>query len=153
MLCQITNLEKLKVDSFYTNNIENPIETIMKLKTFLIVNAIVSCSLGVIALLVPAQVMNLFGVESNPAISMLAQFSGLSSVALGLVPWFTRKMGLSQAQKTIIPAMLICNVIGLFITVLGSLSGTIKMGWLSSGLYFVFGVGYAWFLFSKSQEI
>ena len=125
----------------------------MKLKTFLIANAIVSCASGVMSLLAPVQVMSLFGVESNPAISMLAQFSGLGSVALGLVPWFARKMELSQAQKTIIPAMLICNVIGLFITVLGSLSGAIKMGWLISGLYFVFAVGYAWFLFSKSQKI
>lgn len=125
----------------------------MKLKTFLIVNAIVSCTFGIMALLAPAQVMSLFGVESNPAISMLAQFSGLSSVTLGLVPWFTRKMELSQAQKTIIPAMLICHVIGGIISVLGSLSGAIEMGWLSSGLYFVFAVGYAWFLFSKSQKI
>jgi hypothetical protein len=141
------------VGSFYTNNIENQKKTIMKLKTFLIVNAIVSCTFGIMALLAPAQVMSLFGVESNPAISMLAQFSGLSSVTLGLVPWFTRKMELSQAQKTIIPAMLICHVIGGIISVLGSLSGAIEMGWLSSGLYFVFAVGYAWFLFSKSQKI
>ena len=125
----------------------------MKLKTFLIVNAIVSCTLGIMALLAPAKVMSLFGVESNPPISMLAQFSGLSSVTLGLVPWFLRKMELSQAQKTIIPAMLICNVIGIIISVLGALSGAIKLGWLTSGLYFVFAVGYAWFLFQKSQKI
>jgi len=125
----------------------------MKLKTFLIVNAIVSCSFGVMALLAPAQVMSLFGVESNPAISMLAQFSGLSSVSLGLVPWFSRKMELSQAQKTIIPAMLICNVIGVIISVLGSLSGTINLGWITAGLYLIFAISYVWFLFSKSQKI
>jgi len=125
----------------------------MKLKTFLIVNAIVSCSFGVMALLAPAQVMSLFGVESNPAISMLAQFSGLSSVSLGLVPWFSRKMELSQAQKTIIPAMLICNVIGVIISVLGSLSGAINLGWITAGLYLIFAISYVWFLFSKSQKI
>lgn len=79
----------------------------MKLRTFLIAIAIVSCACGITALLLPAQVMRLFGVESNQAISILAQFSGLSSVALGLVPWFSRNMELSLAQKTVIPAMLI----------------------------------------------
>lgn len=125
----------------------------MKLKTFLIVNAIVSCSFGAMSLLFPEQVMSLYGAEPDEAISMLAQYSGLGSVALGLVPWFARNMELSQAQKTVIPAMLICNVIGLLITVLGSISGVLKMGWPTSGLYFVFAVGYAWFLFSKSQKI
>jgi asparagine N-glycosylation enzyme membrane subunit Stt3 len=125
----------------------------MKLKTFLITVAIMSCGCGITSLLVPAQVMSLFGVESNPAISLLAQFSGLGSVALGLVPWFTRNMELSKAKETIIPAMLICNVIGIIISVLGTLSGAIKIGWLSSGLYTVFAVGYAWFLFSKSRRI
>lgn len=125
----------------------------MKLKTFLIVNAIVSCSFGAMSLLFPGQVMSLYGAEPNAVISMLAQYSGLGSVALGLVPWFARNMELSLAQKTVIPAMLICNVIGVLITVLGSLSGALKMGWPTAGLYFVFAMGYAWFLFSKSLKI
>ena len=125
----------------------------MKLKTFLTVNAIVSCSFRAMSLLFPAQVMSLYGAEPDAAISMLAQYSGLGSVALGLVPWFARNMELSEAQKTIIPALLICNLIGVIITVLGSLSGALKMGWPTVGLYCVFAVGYAWFLFSKSQKI
>lgn len=124
----------------------------MKLKKFLIINATVSCSFGVMSLLVPAQVMRIFGVESNPAILMLAQYSGLGSIALGLVPWFTREMELSQAQKTIVPAMLICNAIGVIISILGSLSGAIKLGWPTAGLYLIFGIGYAWFLFYKIQK-
>ena len=125
----------------------------MKLKTFLIAAAIISCMSGILALLAPALVMSLFGVGagSDPLISMLTRFSGLSSVALGIVPWVTRNMALSQAQKTIIPAMLICHVIGIIITVLGSLSGAIKQGWLSTGLYFIFAAGYAWFLFKKTK--
>lgn len=125
----------------------------MKLKTFLIVNAIASCLFGIVALLAPAQALSLFGVESNPVISMLARFSGLGSVALGLVPWFSRNMELSQAKKTIIPALLICAVIGIFISVSGLLSDGIKMGWPPVVMYLVYAVGYAWFLLSKSQKI
>ena len=123
----------------------------MKLKTFLVTAAIISCGCGITALLAPELVMSLFGVGTDPLISMLARFSGLSSVALGIVPWVTRNMDLSQAQKTIIPAMLICNVIGIIITVLGSLSGAIRQGWLSTSLYFIFAAGYAWFLFKKTK--
>ncbi len=125
----------------------------MKLKTLLIVNAIVSCLFGIVALLAPAQALGLFGVESNPVISILARFTGLGSVAMGLVPWFTRNMELSQAKKTIIPALLICAVIGIFISVSGLLSDGIKMGWPPAVMYLVYAVVYAWFLFSKSQKI
>ena len=125
----------------------------MKLRTFLITAAFISCGCGITALLAPALVMSLFGVGSDPLISMLARFSGLSSVALGIVPWVTRNMDLPQAKKTIIPAMLICNVIGIIITVLGSLSGAIKQGWLSIGVYTVFSIGYAWFLFVKPRNV
>jgi len=111
-----------------------------------------SCGCGITSLLAPAKVMSLFGVESNPAISLLAQFSGLGSIALGTVPWFSRKMELSLAQQTIIPAMLICNVIGILISVLGTLSGAIKMGWLNLGLYTIFAIGYALFLFTKAEK-
>jgi hypothetical protein len=124
----------------------------MKLRTFLTANAIVSCACGITALLFPAQVMSLYGVESNPAIILLAQYSGLGSVALGVVPWFSRNMELSQAQTAVIPAMLICNMIGIIISVLGALSGTIQLGWATAGLYIIFSVGYAWFLFTKSQK-
>ena len=125
----------------------------MKLKTFFIVNAIVSCTCGIMSLLIPAQVMSLYGVEPNPAISLLAQYSGLGSVALGLVPWFSRNIELLQAQTSVIPALLICNGFGIIISVLGSLSDAIKLGWLVTSLYSVFAIGYAWFLFSKSQRI
>jgi len=125
----------------------------MKLRTFLITAAIISSGCGITALLAPALVMSLFGVGSDPLISMLARFSGLSSVALGIVPWVMRNMDLSQAKKTIIPAMLICNVIGIIITVLGSLSGAIKQGWLSIGVYTVFSIGYTWFLFVKPKKV
>jgi hypothetical protein len=119
----------------------------MNLRNILTANAIVSCGFGIISLLTPAQVMRLYGVEPNPAISQLAQYSGLGSFALVIVPWSSRNMKLSQAQKTIIPAVLIYNVIGIFISVLGALSGTIHLGWVIAGLYIIFSVCYAWFLF------
>jgi hypothetical protein len=121
----------------------------MKLKTFFVTAAIVSCGFGILSLLAPAQVMSLYGVEPNPAISLLAQYSGLGSVALGLVPWFSRNIELSQAQKTVIPAMLLCNIIGIIISILGTLSGAIQLGWVTAGLYIIFSIGYAWFLFTR----
>lgn len=125
----------------------------MKLKTFFVVNAIVSCLFGIVALLAPAQALSLFGVETDPVISMLARFTGLGSVALGLVPWFARDMELYQAKNTIIPALLICAVIGIVVSVLGLLSDGMKMGWPPAFMYLVYAVGYAWILFSRSQKI
>lgn len=46
----------------------------------------------------PVQVLSLFGIESYLVISMFAQFTGPGSVALGIIPWFTRKMELSDDE-------------------------------------------------------
>ena len=123
----------------------------MKLKTFLIINAILSCALGLSSLLMPKQVMILYGFQVNPAIILLAQYSALGSIVLGLVPWFSRNIELAQARKTIIPVLLISNVIGVIITVLSVVSGTMKLGILTALLYSVFAAGYAWFQFFKTK--
>jgi hypothetical protein len=123
----------------------------MKLKTFLIASAICSFGFGIPSLLIPSQVMNSYGVELNPAILLLAQYSALGTISMGLISWFSRNMELSLAQKTIIPALLICNIIGIIISAIGALSGAIKFGWITAGLYLIFAVGYAWFRFNKTK--
>ena len=123
----------------------------MKLKAFLIAGAICSLGFGIPSLLIPSQVMSSYGVELNPAILLLARYSALGTVSMGLLSWFSRNMELLLAKKTIIPVLLISNIIGIIISAMGALAGTIKSGWLTAGLYLIFAVGYAWFLFKKTN--
>lgn len=124
----------------------------MKLKTFLIINSVVSGLSGLSALLIPQLVITMYGVESSSAVLLMAQYSGLGSLAIGLVTWFSRNIEFSLAQRTLIPALLITNVVGTIISVLGTISGEMKAGWPVVGLYLFFSLGYSYFQFFRIKS-
>jgi hypothetical protein len=124
----------------------------MKLKTFLLINASVSCFFGLSSLLIPSQIMMLHGMEPTPAVCLLAQISGLGTLAAGLVTWFFRNIEISQAKNTLIPALLTANSIGTIISVMGAISGAMKGIWPTAGLYFVFALGYFYFQVTKTKS-
>jgi hypothetical protein len=127
--------------------------SLVKLKTFLIINALVSGLSGLSALLIPAEILIMYGVDPNSAVTLMAQYSGLGSVAIGLITWFSRNIGFAQAHKSIIPALLNTHVIGIIISLMGTISGTMKTGWPVVGIYFIFSLGYFYFQFLKTKPI
>ncbi len=121
----------------------------MKLKTLLLINAIVLSLSGLSALLIPTKVLIMYGVDPNPAVLLMAQYSGLGSIAIGLLTWFFRNIEYVQAHKTLIPALLITYVVGTIISIIGAISGIMKVGWPVVGIYFIFSLGYFYFQFFK----
>jgi len=121
----------------------------MKLRTLLVINSIVLGASGICAVLFPASVLSLYGVVLGPSVILMAQYAGLGSIAIGLVAWLTRNVEDSEAQRAIILAFLITNIIGVIISVLGTLSGVMKVGWPVVGLYLLFAIGYAYFQIIK----
>jgi hypothetical protein len=121
----------------------------MKLKNLLIVNAIVLGGSGISAVLMPSKVLLFYGVELNPAVLMMAQYAGLGSVAIGLVAWFSRNVGDLKAQRTIVLAFLLTYIIAIVISVQGTISGVMKVGWPVVVLYSLLASGYAYFQFMK----
>lgn len=122
---------------------------LLKLKSLFIVNAIVLGCSGIWALLSPSSVLSLYGVESGPAVQLMAQYAGLGSLVIGLIAWFSRNVEDPKAKRSIVMAFLICYVIGTIVSVFGTISGTMKIGWAVIGLYGVFALGYAYFLLFK----
>jgi hypothetical protein len=125
----------------------------MKLKYLLVVNAIVLGGSGLGAILMPAKVISLYGVELGREVIMMAQYAGLGSVAIGLVAWFSRNVEDIKAQRAIILAFLITYAIGIIISVQGTISGVMKVGWPVIILYLVLALGYAYFQFMKRSEL
>jgi len=123
----------------------------MKLKTLLTINAVVLGASGICALLLPAGVLSLYGVESGPAALLMAQYAGLGSLAIGLVAWLGRNVKDPKAQNAIIMAFLVTYVVGVIVSVLGTISGTMKIGWAVVGLYLLFALGYACILIFRKN--
>jgi hypothetical protein len=120
----------------------------MKLKTLLIINTVVIGGSGIIAVLKPAIVCSLYGVDINPEVLMMSQYAGLGSIAVALVAWFITRIKDSRALRGILLALLITYTVGAIISFQNTISGVITFGWPVIILYSVFAIGYAYFLFS-----
>ena len=122
----------------------------MKLSNLLIINAIVALVYGIGELLIPATMFSLYGVTQSPSAILMAQYFGLSLIAIGLLAWFARNVADSEAQRAIILALLISDVIGVIVSGLGTVSGTMSaVGWSAVGIYLLLALGYAYFQFMK----
>jgi len=124
----------------------------MNLKILLIFNTVVLGLSGLSALLIPDIILVMYGVDPNSSVTLMAQYSGLGSIAIALITWFFRNIEYSQARRTLIPALLITYVIGTIISVLGAISGIMKVGWPVVGLCFVFSLAYFYFQFFKTKS-
>ena len=122
----------------------------MKLSNLLVVNAIVALVYGISFVLVPATVLSLYGVAQGPAVELLGQYFGSALIAIGLLTWFARNVADSEAQRAIILALLISDVIGVIVSVLGTVSGVMSaVGWSAVGIYALLALGYAYLQFVK----
>ena len=122
----------------------------MKLRNLLVINAIVALAYGVSFVLVPATVLELYGMTQGTSEALAGQYFGLSLIAIGLLTWFARNVTDSDAQRAIILALLISDVIGVIVSVLGTVSGVMNaVGWSAVGIYLLLALGYAYFQFVK----
>ncbi len=124
----------------------------MKLKTLLVLNAVIGAVSALTAILFGEKVLSMYGVDSNPAASLMGQYSALGTIAMALVAWFARNVEDMKAQRAIILAFLITNVLGVIISLSGIISGVMKDGWPVVGIYLLFALGYAYFQFFKRGD-
>jgi hypothetical protein len=124
----------------------------MRLKILLIVNAIVLGSSGILAILLPSAVLELYGVEAGPAVLLMAQYAGLGSLAIALLAWFSRNVNDTKAQYALVLAFLITYLAGVIISLFGTLAGTMRIGWAVVGIYLLFALLYAYMLITLRQR-
>ena len=124
----------------------------MKLKTLLVINAVIGICSALTAILFGEKVLSMYGVDANPAASLMGQYAALGTIAMALVAWFARNVEDRKAQRAIILAFLITNIIGVIISISGIISGVMKHGWPVVGIYLLFTLGYSYFQFFKRGD-
>ena len=124
----------------------------MKLKTLLVINAVIGICSALTAILFGEKVLSMYGVDANPAASLMGQYAALGTIAMVLVAWFARNVEDRKAQRAIILAFLITNIIGVIISISGIISGVMKHGWPVVGIYLLFTLGYSYFQFFKRGD-
>jgi hypothetical protein len=127
-------------------------EDTMNYRTLFLLNSLFAFLLGAVFLVVPALAIGQFGVDSYNSTRLMAQFFGAAMLALGLLLWFARDAASEVTQRRMAIAMLVGALAGLFVTVLGAFTGTLRSnGWLAIVAYLLLGLGYALLLFWKRE--
>ena len=122
----------------------------MRLSSFLIFNAVIALVFGIGFVLVPGAMGTLYGMTPGPEVNLAGQFFGVELIAVGLLCWLARNVSDSAAQRAMILAFLIADVIGLIVSIMGTLSGVFNaVGWSAVVIYLVLSLGYAYFQFMK----
>ena len=122
----------------------------MRLSIFLILNAVIALVFGIGFVLAPGTMGTLYGMTPGPEVNLAGQFFGVELIAVGLLCWLARDVSDSAAQHAMILAFLIADVIGLIVSIMGTLSGVFNaVGWSAVVIYLVLSLGFAYFQFMK----
>jgi hypothetical protein len=125
----------------------------MKLKTLMIINAIVAIVFGVFFVIVPSQVYSLYGHELGEVMDVLnymGQLFGAALIGFGLLTWTARDAGESEARKAIVLALLVSDGIAFVVALIGQINNVVNiLGWSTVAIYLFIALGFGYFQFSK----
>jgi hypothetical protein len=126
----------------------------MKLKTLLIIKAIVCLCLGIPILIVPNFIYSIFGASLTVGGVFAAREYGASMMGNLMLTWVARNSQESEARWAIILALFVYDAFGFFVTLLAIISGALNpLAWLIVVIYLFFAVGFGYFLILKRKPV
>ena len=84
----------------------------MKLKVILVIIAIVAAVFGIALLVMPAQLLSLYGITADTPLKFVSQLFGTALIGYAVLTWSARSSSDSDARRSIILAIFISSVIG-----------------------------------------
>jgi hypothetical protein len=124
----------------------------MKLKTLMIIKAIVCITLAIPILAMPVFFYSIFGLALTPAGAFVAREYGASLIGNFLLTWFARDVQDQKSRKAILLGMTFYNGIGFIATLFVTLSGVANfLAWGPVALYLFFTVGFGYFLLKSPK--
>jgi hypothetical protein len=126
----------------------------MKLKHLFIINAIIALAYALGELLIPQTIFSLYFVTETPTAEaiLMARYFGWGLLAVGLICAFAANAPPSEAKKAIVKALFIADVVGLIVSLMGTLGGTFNaFGWSAVIIYVFLAAGFGYFWFIKPE--
>ena len=122
----------------------------MSFRTFLIIKAIVCLFFGILLLIIPAELFGLLGGSLGDTGRFTAREYGAALIGTLLLTWFAKDVKASDAKGAILLDLLVYDAIGVIITLIVVLSGTLNaLGWGIVLVYLFFAVGSAFLLLKE----
>jgi hypothetical protein len=128
----------------------------MKIKTLMIINAIVAIVFGVVFVIIPSQVYSLYGPgigDATGVLNYMGQLFGAALIGFGLLTWTARNAANSEARKAIVLALFVSEVIGFVVSLMGQMNNVVNdLGWSTVVIYLILALGFGYFQFSKTSS-
>lgn len=122
----------------------------MKLSTFLAIASVLALVFGLAFLLVPAQLLSLYGVTLEAAGQWIGRYLGSAFLGLAVLTWFARNAPEGGALRAIVLGGFVLSVTGLIVAVLDGLYGLGNaLVWSTVAIYLLLTLGYGYFQFVK----
>lgn len=133
----------------------------MKLRYLFVVNTVVALIFAAGLLLAPKTILNLYGLtvgsaaRNNAILSLVAQLLGAILIAPGLLSWFAASMPDTGSRRSVAVSLLVSDAIAFGVSLfVGMIPKTMSAaGWSIVLLFLLFTLGYAYFLFMRTEEI
>jgi hypothetical protein len=120
----------------------------------MVIKGIVTALGGISILVIPDLMFNnLSGMNLDDGGILMSRLFGLAFMFEGTAIWSLRNASrLDSAMRAVIPAIVVVDIIGTVVTILASLNGVWNaFGWLFVGLYSLFTLVFAYYLFARSR--
>ena len=125
----------------------------MKLNVLFIITAIIAMVFGVVFVFIPAQVLSLYGIESNASLDYMGQLFGAALIGIGFISWLVRNTSDSESRQAIVLSFFIADGVGFVVALVGQLNNVVNaLGWLTVAIYFLLSLGFGYFRFTKTTS-
>lgn len=115
----------------------------MRLKNFMIINAIIAVVVGLLMIFIPSTIVQFFGLPADRGMDLDGQLYGSELILMGLVAWFARDISDLKYERRIYAAFSIANLISLIISGVGVATRNFtSIGWIAVAAYLILTVVY-----------
>ncbi len=125
----------------------------MDSKLYLTIAAIVTILYGIGFVLIPANLVALYGVKPEPNVVLNIQFFGAALIGLGVIFWFARDFRDWAAVRGVLIGAVVGDVIGVLVNIWGTMRGLMNgLAWSSTIVYVLLLLGALYCLSTGSRK-
>ena len=122
----------------------------MKLGSFLVLATIVAAGFGIALVLVPAQLVELYGVKLTPATEVIGRIAGATNVGFAVLFWSIRNGSGAEAVKPAMLAGLVASGLICLIVLHATATGLLNaLGWGQVAINGLLAAGFGYFYSGK----
>jgi len=122
----------------------------MKIKTLMVINAVITAVYGLAFVIIPERLLLLYGNPVDAPMKYIGQLFGATLIAFAVLSWSARNSSDSEARKAIVLALFIGDAIGFIVALIGQFNAVVNaLGWSTVAIYLLLSLGFGYFSFKK----